>query len=166
MVGGEGRRAGVGARSSVGVARRAARRSEDVPERAVAEGADTLSGDVTPPGFREIQRQELSRLFGRALSLRTAAIVPLGLVYLLVLLTDPAPWRAWFLGANIVLLAIVAVGGLKNPYLDPRQSTQFTRSYLGWRSRVALNLLQRKRYQENGAFAARGAAAPELGAPR
>jgi uncharacterized protein (DUF362 family) len=61
------------------------------------------------------------------------------------------------------VLALVAVGGLKNPYLDPRQSSKFTRGYLGWRSRVALNLLQRKRYQQVGAFRERGAAAPERG---
>ncbi len=60
------------------------------------------------------------------------------------------------------VLALVAVGGLKNPYLDPRQSSKFTRGYLGWRSRVALNLLQRKRYQQDGAYAQRGAAAPDL----
>jgi uncharacterized protein (DUF362 family) len=61
------------------------------------------------------------------------------------------------------VLALVAVGGLKNPYLDPRQSATFARSYLGWRSRVTLNLLQRKRYQQDGTFAERGAAAPDLG---
>lgn len=61
------------------------------------------------------------------------------------------------------VLALVAVGGLKNPYLDPRQSSKFTRGYLSWKSRVALNLLQRKRYQQTGAFRERGQAAPELG---
>jgi hypothetical protein len=61
------------------------------------------------------------------------------------------------------VLALVAVGGLKNPYLDPRQSSKFTRGYLGWKSRVALNLLQRKRYQQQGAYAHRGQAAPDLG---
>jgi uncharacterized protein (DUF362 family) len=61
------------------------------------------------------------------------------------------------------VLALVAVGGLKNPYLDREQGAKFTRGYLGWRSRVALNLLQRKRYQQAGAYAHRGAAAPELG---
>jgi uncharacterized protein (DUF362 family) len=60
------------------------------------------------------------------------------------------------------VLTLVAVGGLKNPYMDPKQVSTFTRSYLGWRSRVALNLLQRKRYQQNGTFAHRGQAAPEL----
>ncbi len=61
------------------------------------------------------------------------------------------------------VLAIVAVGGLKNPYLDPVQGKLFARSYLGWRSRVTLNLLQRKRYQQDGTFAERGQAAPDLG---
>jgi hypothetical protein len=60
------------------------------------------------------------------------------------------------------VLTLVAVGGLKNPYMDAKQVSTFTRSYLGWRSRVALNLLQRKRYQQNGTFAHRGQAAPEL----
>ena len=63
------------------------------------------------------------------------------------------------------VLALVAVGGLKNPYLDSRQSATFARGYLGWRSRVALNLLQRKRYQQAGSFAERGQAAPDLAAP-
>ena len=60
------------------------------------------------------------------------------------------------------VLTLVAVGGLKNPYMDPGQVSHFTRSYLGWRSRVALNLLQRKRYQTNGTFAHRGHAAPDI----
>jgi hypothetical protein len=37
----------------------------------------------------------------------------------------------------------------------------FGRAYLGWKSRVMLNKLQRKRYQQNGTFAHRGEAAPE-----
>jgi hypothetical protein len=61
------------------------------------------------------------------------------------------------------VLALVALAGVKNPYLDPAQIVEFGRGYLGWRSRVALNLLQRKRYQQNGAYAHRGQAAPELG---
>jgi uncharacterized protein (DUF362 family) len=62
------------------------------------------------------------------------------------------------------VLALVAIGGLKNPYMDPSQVVGFTRSYLGWRGRVALNRLQRKRYQENGTFRERGQAAPDIGA--
>jgi uncharacterized protein (DUF362 family) len=63
------------------------------------------------------------------------------------------------------VLALVSLGGLKNPYLERKNIGQFLRGYLGWRSRVALNRLQRKRYQQHGAFAARGQAAPELSAP-
>ena len=60
------------------------------------------------------------------------------------------------------VLTLVSVGGLKNPYTDKTQVSAFTRSYLGWRSRVVLNRLQRKRYQEHGSFAERGQAAPEM----
>ncbi|HEY5945977.1 MAG TPA: DUF362 domain-containing protein [Kofleriaceae bacterium] len=61
------------------------------------------------------------------------------------------------------VLALVAIGKLNNPFLDPSQATTFTRGYLGWKSRVILNKLQRKRYQKNGAFNERGEAAPDLG---
>ncbi len=61
------------------------------------------------------------------------------------------------------VLALVALSDVKNPYLDPSQIVGFGRAYLGWKSRVALNRLQRKRYQREGAFAERGLAAPELG---
>jgi uncharacterized protein (DUF362 family) len=61
------------------------------------------------------------------------------------------------------VLALVALGGLRNPYLDPANVVGFGRGYLGWKGRVALSRLQRKRYQQDGAFAHRGAAAPELG---
>jgi hypothetical protein len=61
------------------------------------------------------------------------------------------------------VLALVAIGKLNNPFLDPSQAATFTRGYLGWKSRVLLNKLQRKRYQQNGAFTERGQAAPDLG---
>jgi hypothetical protein len=38
----------------------------------------------------------------------------------------------------------------------------FGRAYLGWKARVTLNKLQRKRYQQNGTFQGRGQSAPEL----
>ncbi len=60
------------------------------------------------------------------------------------------------------VLALVSVAGLKNPYTDVRQIGTFLRGYLGWRGRVALNRLQRKRYQAHGSFAERGEAAPEI----
>ena len=46
-----------------------------------------------PPGFEEIQRDELSRLFGRMAGIRLFAL-PLALaLMLLVAFTEPAPWR-------------------------------------------------------------------------
>ncbi len=65
------------------------------------------------------------------------------------------------------VLALVNIGaphGLKNPYLDPENMMSFGRAYLGWKARVALNTLQRKRYQQNGAFRERGQAQPDLAA--
>lgn len=61
------------------------------------------------------------------------------------------------------VLALVSIGKLNNPFLDPSQAATFTRGYLGWKSRVVLNRLQRKRYQKNGTFTERGEAAPDLG---
>jgi len=61
------------------------------------------------------------------------------------------------------VLALAAIGKTNNPFLDPAQAATFTRAYLGWKSRVVLNRLQRKRYQQNGPFGERGQAAPELG---
>jgi uncharacterized protein (DUF362 family) len=60
------------------------------------------------------------------------------------------------------VLALVTIGGLKNPYYEPRNMVTFGRAYFGWKARVTLNKLQRKSYQQNGAFAERGQAAPEL----
>jgi uncharacterized protein (DUF362 family) len=59
------------------------------------------------------------------------------------------------------VLALVTIGKLNNPFLDPKMAATFTRGWLGWRSRTLLNMLQRKRYQQNGPFAERGDAAPE-----
>src|SRR5689334_1667543 len=60
------------------------------------------------------------------------------------------------------VLTLVSIAGVKNPYLDPSQIVGFGRAYLGWKARVTLNKLQRRRYQQNGTFANRGQAAPEL----
>jgi uncharacterized protein (DUF362 family) len=60
------------------------------------------------------------------------------------------------------VLALVSISGVKNPYYDRQNMLTFTRAYLGWKARVALNKLQRKRYQQNGTFRERGQAAPEL----
>ena len=60
------------------------------------------------------------------------------------------------------VLALVTIGKLNNPFFDPSQAATFTRGYLGWKSRVLLNKLQRKTYQQHGAFAERGEAAPQI----
>ncbi len=61
------------------------------------------------------------------------------------------------------VLALVNLSGVKNPYFDRENMMSFGRAYLGWKSRVVLNRLQRKRYQQHGTFGSRGQAAPELG---
>ncbi|MGN6104256.1 MAG: DUF362 domain-containing protein [Kofleriaceae bacterium] len=60
------------------------------------------------------------------------------------------------------VLALVSLSEVKNPYFDPSNMLTFSRAYLGWKTRVALNKLQRRRYQQNGTFRERGEAAPEL----
>jgi hypothetical protein len=61
------------------------------------------------------------------------------------------------------VLALVGVSpGVKNPYMDRANMLTFARAYLGWKARVSLNKLQRRRYQQNGTFRERGQAAPEL----
>ncbi len=61
------------------------------------------------------------------------------------------------------VLALVSISGVKNPYYDINNAVTFGRAYLGWKARVTLNKLQRKRYQQNGTFANRGQAKPDLG---
>ena len=57
----------------------------------------------SPPGFDEIQRHELSRLFGRMLGVRLIVFVPLAMALaLFVALAEPARWRALFLLALLV----------------------------------------------------------------
>ncbi|MGE3542806.1 MAG: DUF362 domain-containing protein, partial [Kofleriaceae bacterium] len=61
------------------------------------------------------------------------------------------------------VLALVGVApGVKNPYFDRTNMLKFTRAYVGWKARITLNKLQRRRYQQHGAFQARGQAAPDL----
>jgi uncharacterized protein (DUF362 family) len=62
----------------------------------------------------------------------------------------------------LALVSVAEANGLKNPYYDRSNMVTFGRAYLGWKARVTLNKLQRKRYQQNGPFQSRGQAAPEL----
>ncbi len=64
--------------------------------------------------------------------------------------------------AEQVLALVDAAPGVKNPYMDRANMVTFARAYLGWKGRVAINKLQRKRYQTNGTFLERGQAAPEI----
>ncbi len=58
-----------------------------------------------PPGQREIEREELSRLFGQLVGARLVA-VPFAVVLVAwVLVTDPAPWRR----AALTLVAVFAI---------------------------------------------------------
>ncbi len=58
----------------------------------------------TPPGFEEIQRNELSRLFGRLVGIRLVAIPIAFLVAVAIAVLDPARWR---IAALAVLFATV-----------------------------------------------------------
>ena len=59
-------------------------------------------------------------------------------------------------------LALVTLGGLKNPFLDPKQAITFNKGYVGWRGRVALHRVMGHKYQCHGSYQARGAARSEL----
>jgi uncharacterized protein (DUF362 family) len=59
------------------------------------------------------------------------------------------------------VLALVSLGGLKNPYFAPEQIVGFNKAYLGWRASAAYHRLRGEKYQESGP-AHRGHAAPEL----
>jgi signal transduction histidine kinase len=55
-----------------------------------------------PPGFEEIQRDELSGLFGRMVGIRLAFIPLIGLLALFVAVFEPARWRVIFLAVLFV----------------------------------------------------------------
>lgn len=60
------------------------------------------------------------------------------------------------------VLALVNLGGLKNPYVSGDNALQFTKNYLMWRSSAAVKRLTGVPYQRSGPCP-RGEAAPELG---
>jgi two-component system sensor histidine kinase HydH len=72
-----------------------------------ASDRDQREGDEVnvspPPGFDDIQRHELSRLFGRMVGIRLVVYVPLAMMLaLFVALVEPARWRSLFLLALLV----------------------------------------------------------------
>ena len=58
-------------------------------------------------------------------------------------------------------LALVSLGKLKNPYLDPSQALQFNKGYLAWRAATAVKRLGGTPYQVQGPCR-RGDAAPDV----
>jgi len=59
--------------------------------------------DAGTPGLDEIEREELSRLFGRVAWARVAVLPVLVGLVMWLLATDETPWRRWVLGTLIVL---------------------------------------------------------------
>lgn len=60
------------------------------------------------------------------------------------------------------VLALVSLGGLRNPYFDPREVVAFNKAWLSWRARVAWQRTAGIPYQIAGP-AQRGGATPEQG---
>lgn len=58
-------------------------------------------------------------------------------------------------------LALVMVGGTKNPYFSPSEAVRFNKGYLMWKSTMAAKRLRGIPYQKHGTFEERGEASPE-----
>ena len=71
-------------------------------ESSSARLGDGALDDAGTPGFDEIEREELSRLFGRVAWARVAVLPALGGLVMWLLATDETPWRRWVLGTLIV----------------------------------------------------------------
>lgn len=62
------------------------------------------------------------------------------------------------------VLALVKLGGLRNPYFDPGQAIPFTSCYFSWRTRTAIQRVFGQKYNQPGPVA-RGAARPGQNLP-
>lgn len=62
-----------------------------------------------PPGFEDIQREELSRLFGRFVQVRLQALPAAATVAGAAALLGPAPWRVAILASVVGLVGVVGV---------------------------------------------------------
>ena len=60
-----------------------------------------------------------------------------------------------------LILVLAELGGIRNPYFDPRAVVSFNRAYLAWQAVRAAGFLSGEPYQVRD-FRERGAAAPEL----
>ena len=68
----------------------------------------------SPHGFAEIQRQEVNRLFGRAVGIRLYFVPIMMGVAVALAWTDPQPWRTWLVGSVAFLaVAFFAVEALR-----------------------------------------------------
>jgi signal transduction histidine kinase len=72
-------------------------------EDSSAKPADGARAVAVTPNFDEIEREELSRLFGRVAWARVAVLPALVGLVMWLLATDETPWRRWLLGTLIVL---------------------------------------------------------------
>jgi signal transduction histidine kinase len=77
--------------------------NEPTTELSRAKLAGGARADAATPGFDEIEREELSRLFGRVAWARVAVLPVLVGLVMWLLVTDETPWRRWVLGTLIVL---------------------------------------------------------------
>lgn len=61
-------------------------------------------------------------------------------------------------------LALIQLGDLDNPYIDPTNAAPFQKGYWAWKASTAMDRLRGRSYQKHGPCT-RGQAAPELPAP-
>ncbi|ABS25099.1 integral membrane sensor signal transduction histidine kinase [Anaeromyxobacter sp. Fw109-5] len=73
-------------------------------------GRNEVPSMPPPPGHREIQHEELSRLFGRMTGVRLAALPPIGALALWLAWIEPAPWRRVALVVALVGMCAFFVG--------------------------------------------------------
>jgi len=59
------------------------------------------------------------------------------------------------------VLALVMLGGTKNPYMSASEAMRFNKGYLMWKSATAAKRLRGIPYQKDGTFEERGESAPE-----
>lgn len=59
------------------------------------------------------------------------------------------------------VLALVMLGGTKNPYMSASEAMRFNKGYLMWKGTMAAKRLRGIPYQKHGAFEERGESAPE-----
>ena len=64
------------------------------------------------------------------------------------------------------VLALVSLGGVKNPYLDPAEAMRFNKAYMGWRAAMAFKRMQGREVPGQGRVLARRRGADRRSASR